>query len=54
MLLRARHLCCARRNQQKLPEAAGTHRAPRQPLLRCVPTPAGSPGFSLTSCYRDF
>ncbi|MCI80185.1 hypothetical protein A2U01_0101456, partial [Trifolium medium] len=29
-------------------------RAPRQPLLRCAPTPASSPGFSLTSCYRDF
>ncbi|MCI91563.1 hypothetical protein A2U01_0112857, partial [Trifolium medium] len=43
MLLRVRHLSCAMRSQQKLPEAAGMHRAPRQPLLCCAPTPAGSP-----------
>ncbi|MCI80196.1 hypothetical protein A2U01_0101467, partial [Trifolium medium] len=43
MLLRARAALptsFARRSQQKLPEAAGTYRAPRQPLLRRAPTPA--------------
>ncbi|MCI49969.1 hypothetical protein A2U01_0071213, partial [Trifolium medium] len=57
MLLRARPprpTSCARRSQQKLPEVADTYRAPRQPLLRRAPTPAGSSEFSLTYCYRDF
>ncbi|MCI60329.1 hypothetical protein A2U01_0081585, partial [Trifolium medium] len=46
MLLRARRAAPLMRNAQPTEAARGSRhvRAPRQPLLRCAPTPASSPG----------
>ncbi|MCI62748.1 hypothetical protein A2U01_0084005, partial [Trifolium medium] len=56
MLLRAHRTPLLLHKAQPAEAARGSRhiRALRQPLLRCAPTPSGSPGFSLTSCYRDF